>query len=816
MVIDRIHIRTFGALREKEMTFDAGLNIIEGENESGKTTVAAFIRYLFYGFGDRAEADRYLAFSPDGILSGFMDCTADDGEGMPAAFRISRTLCKAFPGAEQDLIGEAEIRRLDTDEPVFAGQEPGEVFFGVSGEVFSSTAFVRQVSAARIPAESSGNVPGTAVSAPAVRDAISHILYAANEEIDPQAAVERLAVRRNALYDTESRSGSVYDMEKQRTALASRMEAAMQEDTEIRDIRRTIADCDSRIRTHAARSAQLTTLYGQYEQYVKLDDTSALDDLRLSRASAEKRALSLSSAMFRGDYIPDDAYTEELRHCAQDMREAAEDRNLAQKELEKLEFSARRDNIKEDLLRRIEVDGGVELLQKQAGTLRTRLPIVTALGVIALILAVFSTVTTLFMILLHAEHIPQYLIITAILAAFAAYLFVMRSRDAKALGAMFSRYHCETADELENFFEVYQLDEGRFHRDSEEKDTVREQLSACSLRYDEAAREAALLLCRLQPPGAARITPERLTDQVIDTAADRIEKALVELARMQEQIDSCEEQIMALAAECGIEAQDCDDAVARWEDTRASLSTAFGGKSAKDYNPEPILRELDFNQKTDAALGQKIEKLRAVLAEKGASEADEQKDGTAPHRAADPNVLSGLLDVLDARLCEDRRTYSALNLAMEKLQCASTRLHDEIAPRLMTNSGLLMRNLTDWRYKELGLDENQQLTYRTADGTEAEGPLPVDYMSAGTQDLAYLSLRMALVHMLYQKELPPLLFDEAFATLDDRRLSRMVSLLFSAAESDETPGAQALVFTCHKRERSAAEAVRSCNVISLS
>jgi uncharacterized protein YhaN len=68
-------------------------------------------------------------------------------------------------------------------------------------------------------------------------------------------------------------------------------------------------------------------------------------------------------------------------------------------------------------------------------------------------------------------------------------------------------------------------------------------------------------------------------------------------------------------------------------------------------------------------------------------------------------------------------------------------------------------------------------------------------MSAGTQDLAYLSLRMALIDLLY-REKPPVCFDESFSHLDDTRAARMIELIEAMGQS----GHQCLVFTCHKRE----------------
>ena len=56
MIIESIKINAFGRLREKTYEFGEGLNIVEGENETGKSTLAAFIRYMLYGFPGRASA----------------------------------------------------------------------------------------------------------------------------------------------------------------------------------------------------------------------------------------------------------------------------------------------------------------------------------------------------------------------------------------------------------------------------------------------------------------------------------------------------------------------------------------------------------------------------------------------------------------------------------------------------------------------------------------------------------------------------------------------------------------------------------------
>ena len=128
-----------------------------------------------------------------------------------------------------------------------------------------------------------------------------------------------------------------------------------------------------------------------------------------------------------------------------------------------------------------------------------------------------------------------------------------------------------------------------------------------------------------------------------------------------------------------------------------------------------------------------------------------------------------------------------------------------------------MALLSDHRYSALLLDDTMHLRAAQNDSDNIAREMPLDILSAGTQDLAYLSLRMALLHMLYRHELPPLLFDEAFSTLDDKRLSRMIALLHRASTSEqaETNTSQAIVFTCHKRERRSAQAIAPCHVLKL-
>ena len=77
MHILSLSVREFGGLKDLSVTLGDDLNLIEGSNESGKSTLLAFIRFLFYGLRPRSageelsDADRAYSWK-SGTASGGM------------------------------------------------------------------------------------------------------------------------------------------------------------------------------------------------------------------------------------------------------------------------------------------------------------------------------------------------------------------------------------------------------------------------------------------------------------------------------------------------------------------------------------------------------------------------------------------------------------------------------------------------------------------------------------------------------------------------------------------------------------------------
>ena len=207
---------------------------------------------------------------------------------------------------------------------------------------------------------------------------------------------------------------------------------------------------------------------------------------------------------------------------------------------------------------------------------------------------------------------------------------------------------------------------------------------------------------------------------------------------------------------------------------------------------ERLLQSLDFESGTGeaAALYQRKCALESVCTRLRTQQA--QLTGAAL-AIGDPMALKSE----HAQLLEQRdaleRQYAAIALAIETLGRADVELQSRFSPQLAQKAADYMDYLTDGRYDELVLARDLSAKARSADD-----PTPRDtaYLSAGTADLLYLSVRLALCELTCPADDPcPLVLDDTLVNFDDARAARARALFGEIAQHR-----QVILFTCHERD----------------
>ena len=131
---------TFGKLIRKSLELGDGLNIICGDNESGKSTWCGFIRAMLYGINTREQ-------SKSGFIADKERFRPWSGESMHGRMEINwrdRELTIERDGGRSGVLQAPTVTDMKTGLAVSGMESPGEQMLGVKKEVFERSAFIGQ------------------------------------------------------------------------------------------------------------------------------------------------------------------------------------------------------------------------------------------------------------------------------------------------------------------------------------------------------------------------------------------------------------------------------------------------------------------------------------------------------------------------------------------------------------------------------------------------------------------------------------------------------------------------------------------------
>ena len=777
MIIEKISINSFGALRDMTLEFSETVNIIEGENESGKSTLAAFIKYMLYGFPGEGspsaldERSKRLNWETK-VAQGSMTVKAKGKR-----YLISRSTVLASSAPHRTYKEECSIIDLDSGTPAFGKMPAGEVFFGVDRELFENTAFVGQIGDARINEGS-------------VKESIENILFSGSETLNTKRAMDKISDKMEVLLHTSGVGGTIYDISARQTELEEKLRASDEDNKKILAKEAELFEVREKRAAAVERQEKLTELETCYKNVMLIQNFDRLHELETEAEAKNEVYREFIAENTMLGFVPDEEYLAEIRLARRNVNDAYNGLVDAEGNYNKEKSAVGITNEIEGAIRLSEDMGGEDEVLTGATAHYKRGIQSLAGGILALAVGIIASVVALVNIGALAPNplnsIPYgyavaIVVISAIIGVLglgaAGYLAYRAVYHRRGLDAIKEKLSTPTFDDLKAKLAV--IAEAREKRDTLIRDTenARMGFENAKARFAGAKRVLTEIISRW---GAA---PDDDDDgDFLDEFEDKVSAFLSEKNRLfteKETVDLTVKEIRrTLADKSEI-------------DIRAQVS--------------PLKRKALASIKQEEIIDG-IAECRAQIAEQDKLSFDIENELAALKlRAKDPGELYAKIQLLDTRLDELRARHKAYYLAHKTLENAGERLRGEISPRLGEYSTKLMEIMTNRKYTDISVDGGLKVTFKTPDGEKKS----VDFLSGGTQDLTYISVRMALIDMLYTEN-PPICFDESFAHQDNVRAHSMMKAIAHLSEEKY----QSFIFTCRAREAALAKEM-NCGAQSL-
>ena len=728
---------TFGKLHKATLRPGPGLTLITAPNEGGKSTWAAFLRAMLYGFPARdrdrggylAEKNRYQPWS---------------GAPMEGTLVIEwqgrrLTLSRGPKGAAA--WGTFSAFWTATGEPVpgLTAENCGETLLGVSRDVFERTAFVGQGEIALSP---SGDLEKRVAA-----------LATSGEEDVSYSQVERRLKDWLNRRKVNSRVGLIPELEgelavveealaRQGSLLRQAQEA--RQEKEALEARRI--QLETQLQAHsAADAARQAQQHGQAQE----DYETALAELQAIQKTAQalpdteelRRAqgdLSYLNTLAANLKLAERAVPEAEEKLAASERAIRSDPLFGNLDAAQAAARAQRDH---DELERLERKGPSPLLLLLA-------PLLVSVGLTAhAYLRPRDMLTSLPWWSGLALVLPT--LWGAALLILLPLLFRTRNRKRKAAGLLL-RYNAQNSQDILERAREY----GRRHTLAQEAQRELQATRSELARLTAQKEELTAQLLGFVHPFAGEVTDLFGVSAALSRALQQGERYSLAKAKTQ-------------AAQRLLSA----------------LPSPKAGEERSPLAPAP--------QGDPGLLSQELGMVNADL--RRASDAAARLEGEL-RSLGDPAELEArrgqLLEQLELR----RGEYGAIAAAMESLKNADSLLRERFSPAVNERAGTYLAALTGGKYDRASLTRQFQAV---AQESGENAPRQDLSLSGGAAQQLYLAVRLAMCDMaLPQGDPCPILLDDVLDAFDDRRAGFALECLLETAERR-----QVLLFSCHSREK---------------
>lgn len=748
MKILELNIVEFGCLSNRKITLGDKLNIISGSNESGKSTVMLFIRFMLYGLPARRSArssDRERALNWETKRAAGTMLLESGGK----KYFVERRAVSSGTKLNESL----KLTDFTTGEEIKA--EPGEFVLGVPSDVFDNSCFIEQMKAGDI------NRVQTA-------SAIENMLASADESIDVSDILERLDKVRKEYKHNRGDGGKIYETEQKIMSLRIKERNLAEKYTSFTE---QSAELARKSATLEQISASLKKSKEKAEQIAKgqiLLRFAALDEKKAELESKKAELSELCASVTKEGFTPDAHYAVALRSGARDLKEAMYKHSTLSNEYRKACESTSIDDHLCELGEHIENAGGKANYLAAAFKKSARSKAFSTVGCICVGL---SVPTALAIIALHTFPIIPIVLATlsAVLIAAGVALFASAANASKAIKSLLSELGVSLSEA--NGYADKCLAELAKKRERERSLVASKALIQ---NADEDILRYRVRLTELLLKTATKVSDDN--DEIIN-------EAMAE-ARLTETFCQRHTDLSGEILALGAVIKNDSDTLAAYDQDALRQSVDLNLSAITPELIASVKKAYEFDEQRYSILAGQVSHLRENVAalRGGLSET--------------PTEIADEIRALEEKLEKDSAYYFALALAKTHIEAASIAMSGNVTPQISRQAGELLSSLSDGKHAFMQTTKNLDLSIEEGGFTAS-----IDQFSGGTQDAAYICLRIALMLRLFGTEIPPLLLDESLCQMDDTRAKNMLSVLSKIAETTT----QCIIFTCHSREKLACD-----------
>ena len=152
------------------------------------------------------------------------------------------------------------------------------------------------------------------------------------------------------------------------------------------------------------------------------------------------------------------------------------------------------------------------------------------------------------------------------------------------------------------------------------------------------------------------------------------------------------------------------------------------------------------------------------------------------------SIEEELEEVLE-NIKRDNKKVAAIEMALNTLRASFSEIRGEVGPEINKRIGDNFEVLTNKKYTDVLLADNYEMMVR-----DENNIFKGTYLSNGALDQLYLSLRIAIIELIFKNEECPIILDDALIQYDDTRRKEALILLSKKLKE------QAILFTCQRKE----------------